>query len=40
MPSTTRQKPNARSSGEVDLLSYFDNIDVVLGDEISNPIEG
>ena len=39
MPSTSKQKAKARKSREMGLLSFFDNMDVVLGDESSNPVE-
>ena len=39
MPSTGGQKVKVRRSRETDLLSDFDNMNVVLGDENSNPIE-
>ena len=38
MPSTRRQKAKARKSREMTLLSYFENMDVILVDENSNPI--
>ena len=39
MPSTRTQKAKAKKSRENDLLSDFDNMDVVLDDENSNPIK-
>ena len=39
MPSIRRQKAKARKLKEMDLLSDFENMDVILGDENSNPIE-
>ena len=39
MPSTRRQKAKARKSGETDILSDIDNLDVMLGNGDSNPIE-
>ena len=39
MPSTRRQKAKARRSTEKDLLSDFDIMDVVSGDENHNLIE-
>ena len=38
MPSTRRQKAKARKSREIDVLSDFDNLDVMLGNENNNPI--
>ena len=31
MPSTRRQKAKARNSGELDMMSDIDNLDVMLG---------
>ena len=39
MPSTRRQKAKARRSKEMDKLSDYDNLDVMLGSENNNPIE-
>ena len=39
MPSTRRQKSKARRSREMDMMSNFDNLDVMLGNENNNPIE-
>ena len=39
MPSTRRQKAKARKSREMDMMSDFDNLDVMLGNENNNPIE-
>ena len=39
MPSTRRQKAKARKSRDMDMLSDFDNLDVMLGSENNNPIE-
>ena len=39
MPSTRRQKAKARKSREMDILSDIENMDVMLGNEDSNPIE-
>ena len=39
MPSTRRQKAKARRSREMDMLSDFDNLDVILGNENGNPVE-
>ena len=39
MPSTRRQKAKARRSREMDILSDFDNLDMMLGNENNNPIE-
>ena len=38
MPSTRRQKANARKSREKDILSDCENMDVLLGIEKANPI--
>ena len=40
MPFTRRQQVNARRSREMGILSDFDNIDVVQGEENFNCIEG
>ena len=39
MPSTRRQKARARKSREMDMMSDMDNLDVMLGNGNSNPIE-
>ena len=39
MPSTRRQKAKARKSREMDMLSGIENMDVMLGNGSSNPIE-
>ena len=39
MPSTRRQKAKARKSREMDMLSDFENLDVMLGNGNGNPIE-
>ena len=39
MPSTRRQKPKARKSWEMDMMSDIDNLDVMLGGGNENPIE-
>ena len=39
MPSTRCQKAKARRSREMDMLSDYDNLDVMLGSENNNPIE-
>ena len=39
MPSTRRQKAKARKSREMDIMSEMDNLDVMLGNGNSNPIE-
>ena len=39
MPSTRKQKAKARKSREMDMMSYFDNLDVMLGNDNNNPIE-
>ena len=39
MPSTRRQKTKARKSREMDIMSDFENLDVMLGNENNNPIE-
>ena len=39
MPSTRRQKAKARRSREMDMLSDYDKLDVMLGSENNNPIE-
>ena len=39
MPSSRRQKAKARRSREMDMLSDYDNLDVMLGIENNNPIE-
>ena len=39
MPSTRRQKAKARKSRELDMLSDYGNMDVMLGGRSSNSIE-
>ena len=39
MLSTRRQKAKARRSREMDMMSDFDNLDVLLGSDHINPIE-
>ena len=39
MPSTRKQKAEARKSREMDLMSDFENVDVMIGNENINPIE-
>ena len=39
MPSTRRQKAEARKSREMDMMSDTDNLDVMLGNGSNNPIE-
>ena len=39
MPSTRRQKAKTRRSREMDMLSDFNNLDMMLGNENNNPIE-
>ena len=39
MPSTRRQKAKTRKSREMDMMSDIDNLDVLLGNGDSNPIE-
>ena len=39
MPSTRRQKAKARKSREMDILYDIENMDVMLGNGKSNPIE-
>ena len=39
MPSTRRQKAKARKSREMDILSEIENMDVMLRNRYSNPIE-
>ena len=39
MPSTRRQKAKARKSREMDMMSDFENFDVMLGNSNNNPIE-
>ena len=39
MPSTRRQKVKARKSREMDMMSDFENLDVMLGNSNNNPIE-
>ena len=39
MPSTRKQKVKARKSREMDMMSDFENMDVMIGNENTNPIE-
>ena len=39
MPSTRKQKAKARKSWEMDMMSDFENMDVMIGNENTNPIE-
>ena len=39
MPSTRQQKEKARKSREMDMMSDFENLIVIHGNEITNPIE-
>ena len=39
MTSTRRQKAKSRKSRDMDMMSDMDNLDVMLGDGDSNPIE-
>ena len=39
MPFTRRQKAKARISREMDMMSDFDNLDIMIGNENINPIE-
>ena len=39
MPSTRKQKAEARKSREMDMMSGIDNLDVMLGSGNKNPIE-
>ena len=39
MPSTRKQKAKARKSMEINLMSDFENMDVMIGNENTNPIE-
>ena len=39
MPPTIRQKAKARISREMDMMSDFGNIDVLIGNKNTNPIE-
>ena len=39
MPSLRKQKAKARKSREMDMMSDFENLDVMLGNGINNPIE-
>ena len=39
MPSTRKQKAKARKSREMDMMSDFENLDVMLGNGKNNPIE-
>ena len=39
MPSTRRQKAEARKSREFDMMSDFDNLDIMIGNENINAIE-
>ena len=40
MPSTRRQKAKARKSREMDMMSEFENLDVMLGNSNNIPIKG
>ena len=39
MPSTRKQKAKARKSREMDMMSDFENADVMVGNGNINPIE-
>ena len=39
MPSTRKQKAKARKSRELNMMSDYDNLDVMLGNDNNNPIE-
>ena len=39
MPSTRRKKAKARESRELNMMSDFENLDVILGNDNINPIE-
>ena len=39
MPSTRKQKAKDRTNREMDMMSDFDNLDVMLGNDTDNPIE-
>ena len=39
MPSTRKQKAKSRKSREMDMMSDFENLDVMLGNSNNNPIE-
>ena len=39
MPSTRKQKVKARKSREMDMMSDFENMNVMIGNENTNPIE-
>ena len=39
MSSTRRQKTNTRKSREMDMMSDYDNMDVMIGNENTNPFE-
>ena len=39
MPSTRRQKAEARASREMDKMYDFDNLDILVGSDNINPIE-
>ena len=39
MPSTRKQKAEARKSREMDMMSDFENLNVMLGNSNNNPIE-
>ena len=39
MPSTRKQNAKARKSREIDMMSDFENLDVMLGNSNNNPIE-
>ena len=40
MPSTRRQEAKARRSRVMDMMSDLENMDVLLGNEYVNPVEG
>ena len=39
MPPTRKQKGKARKSREMDKMSDYDNLDVMLGNDNNNPME-
>ena len=39
MPFTRRQKAKARKCREMDMMSDFENMDVIIGSDSVNPIE-
>ena len=39
MPSTRKQKAKARKSREMDMMSDYDNLDVMLGVIITTPLK-